>query len=181
LTLDELLWLTSRTAALTAFFVLAAAVISGQALRTASFDGLIRSRDLSSLHRFLTACWVPFVALHVVTTLLDPVARIGPLDVVVPFRVPYSALAIGLGTVGFDLLLVVVATSYLKRQLAGTAWRWLHRMSYLMFGVFVGHALLSGTDFARPVVLAAAAAVVAFVAIMTFARVVFGRLESVAR
>jgi methionine sulfoxide reductase heme-binding subunit len=181
LSLDEILWLTSRTAALTAFFVLAATLISGQALRTASFDGIIRSRDLSSLHRFLTVCWVPFVAIHVLAMLLDPVARIGPFDVVVPFRVSYSSLSIGLGTLGFDLLLVVVATSYLKRQLDAAAWRWLHRLSYVMFGVFVAHALLSGTDFTRPVVLAAAAAVVAFIAIMTAARVIFGRLESVAR
>jgi sulfoxide reductase heme-binding subunit YedZ len=173
--------MSSRTAALTVFFILAATLLTGQALRTASFDVIIRTRDLSSLHRFLTAFWVPLVALHVVTMLVDPVARIGPLDVVVPFRVSYSALSIGLGTVGFDLLVVVIATSYLKRQLDATAWRWLHRLSYVMFAVFFAHALLSGTDFARPVVLAAAAAVVTFVAIMTFARVVFGRLDSVAR
>jgi methionine sulfoxide reductase heme-binding subunit len=181
LTLDEILWLTSRTAALTAFFVLAATLITGQALRTASLEGIVRNRDLSSLHRFLTACWVPFVGLHILTMLLDPVARIAPLDVVVPFRASYSALSIGLGTAGFDLLVLVTATSFLKRQLDAVAWRWLHRLSYVMFGIFVAHALLSGTDFARPVVLATAAAVVAFIVIMTFARVIFGRLESIGR
>jgi sulfoxide reductase heme-binding subunit YedZ len=173
--------MTSRTAALTAFFVLAAALITGQALRTAIFDGIIRNRDLSSLHRFLTVCWVPFVVLHVLTMALDSVARVSPLDLVVPFRVPYAALSIGLGTLGFDLLLVIMATSYLRRQLDPAAWRWLHRLTYVMFVVFVGHALLAGTDFGRPVVLAAAAAVVAFVAIMTVARLAFGRLETATR
>lgn len=166
---------------MTAFFVLAAALITGQALRSAIFEGIFRNRDLSSLHRFLTVCWVPFVALHVLTMALDPVARLSPIDVVVPFLVPYAALSIGLGTLGFDLLLVVTATSYLRRQLDPVAWRWLHRLTYLMFTVFVAHALLAGTDFARPVVLAAAAAVVAFVAIMTVARLAFGRLESATR
>jgi len=38
--------------------------------------------------------------------------------------------------------------------------------------------LLAGTDFARPVVLAPAAAVVAFIAITSLARLIFGRLKA---
>jgi predicted ferric reductase len=179
--LDQLLWLTSRTAALTAFFVLAAALLTGQALRNAMLEGVVRNRDLSNLHRFLTVCWVPFVALHVLAMTLDAVARIGPLDLVVPFRVSYAALPIGLGTIGFDLLLIVTITAYLRSHLDPTAWRWLHRLSYVMFGVFLLHALLAGTDFARPVVLAPAAGVVAFIVITSAARLVFGRMTTTAR
>jgi DMSO/TMAO reductase YedYZ heme-binding membrane subunit len=100
---------------------------------------------------------------------------------VIPFRVSYAALPIGLGTVGFDLLLVVTATSYLRRRIDPLAWRWLHRLSYLMFGVFALHALLGGTDFARPLVLAPAAGVVAFIVIVSLARLAFGRMESTPR
>ncbi len=178
MSLDQLLWLTSRAAALTAFFVIAAALVTGQALRSAMFEGAMRNRDLSNLHRFLTLCWVPFVALHVLAMTLDAVARIGPLDLVIPFRVSYAALPIGLGTIGFDLLLIVTVTAYLRGHLDPIAWRWLHRLSYVMFGVFLLHALLAGTDFARPIVLAPAAAVVAFIAITSAARLVFGRLKT---
>jgi DMSO/TMAO reductase YedYZ heme-binding membrane subunit len=180
-TLDQLLWLTSRAAALTAFFLLAAALVSGQALRSAMFEGAVRNRDLSNLHRFLTICWVPFVGLHVVSMVLDAVARISLIDLVIPFRVSYASLAIGLGTVGFDLLLVVTVTSYLRRRIDPLAWRWLHRLSYPMFGVFALHALLSGTDFARTLVLAPAAGVVAFIVIVTLARLAFGRMETTQR
>ncbi len=176
MSLDQLLWLTSRAAALTAFFVLAAALITGQAMHSSIFEGAMRNRDLSSLHRFLTVCWVPFIALHVLAMMLDAVARIGPLDLVIPFRVSYAALPIGLGTIGFDLLLIVTISGYLR----GPAWRWLHRLSYVMFGVFMVHALLSGTDFARPIVLAPAAGVVAFIAITSVARLVYGRLNTTA-
>jgi DMSO/TMAO reductase YedYZ heme-binding membrane subunit len=179
--LDQLLWLASRAAALTAFFVLAAALLTGQALRNAMFEGLVRNRDLSALHRLLTLCWVPFVGLHVLAMTLDAVARITPLDLVIPFRVRYAALPIGLGTIGFDLLLIVTVTGYLRARLDPAAWRWLHRLSYVMFGIFVLHALLAGTDFARPVVLAPAAGVVAFIAITSLARLVFGRLKTNAR
>jgi DMSO/TMAO reductase YedYZ heme-binding membrane subunit len=180
-TLDQILWMTSRAAALTAFFVLAAALITGQAMRSALFEGVMRNRDLSGLHQFLTVCWVPFVLIHVLAMTLDAVARIAPIDLVVPFRVSYAALPIGLGTIGFDLLLVVTVTSYLRRRLDPTIWRWLHRLSYLMFAVFALHALLAGTDFARPLVLAPAAGVIAFIAIVTLARVAFGRMDATAR
>ena len=95
--------------------------------------------------------------------------------------VAYAALAIGLGTIGLDLLLIVTVTSYLRRHLDPLAWRWLHRMSYPMFGVFALHALLSGTDFGRPLVLAPAAGVIAFIAIVTLARLAFGRMETTQR
>jgi len=180
-TLDQLLWMTSRAAALTAFFLLAAALITGQALRSALFEGAMRNRDLSGLHRFLTVCWVPFVLIHLLAMTLDAVARVSPIDLVIPFRVSYAALPIGLGTIGFDLLLVVTVTSYLRRRLDPALWRWLHRLSYLMFGVFALHALLAGTDFARPLVLAPAAGVIAFIAIVSLARVVFGRMDATAR
>ena len=181
MTVDQALWMTSRAAALTAFFVLAAALITGQAMRSALFEGAMRNRDLSGLHRFLTVCWVPFVAIHVLAMTLDAVARISPIDLVVPFRVSYATLPIGLGTIGFDLLLVVTVTSYLKRRLDPALWRWLHRLSYLMFGVFALHALLAGSDFARPLVLAPAAGVVVFIAIISLARVAFGRMDATAR
>ena len=180
MSLDQLLWLTSRAAALTAFFVLAAALLTGQAMRSAMFEGAVRNRDLSSLHRFLTVCWIPFVALHVLAMTLDAVARIGPLDLVIPFRVSYAPLPIGLGAIGFDLLLIVTVTGYLRGHLDPAAWRWLHRLSYVMFGLFLLHALLAGPDFARPIVLAPAAGVVAFVAITTLARLIFGRLKTTA-
>lgn len=181
MSLDQLLWLTSRAAALTAFFVLAATLVTGQALRSAMFEGAVRNRDLSNLHRFLTVCWVPFVALHVLAMTLDGVARIGPLDLVIPFQVSYAALPIALGTIGFDLLLIVTVTGYLRARLDPAAWRWLHRLSYIMFALFLLHALLAGTDFARPIVLAPAAAVVAFIAITSLARLVFGRLRTTGR
>ena len=181
MSLDQLLWLTSRAAALTAFFVLAAALLTGQALRSAMFEGAVRNRDLSSLHRFLTVCWVPFVALHVLAMTLDGVARISPLDLVIPFRVSYAPLPIGLGTVGFDLLLIVTVTAYLRNRLDPATWRWLHRLSYVMFGLFLLHALLAGTDFSRSLVLAPAAGVVAFIVITSLARLIFGRLRTSAR
>jgi DMSO/TMAO reductase YedYZ heme-binding membrane subunit len=174
--IDQLLWLTSRTAALTAFVVLVAAIVTGQALRTSLLDGWVRKRAVADLHQFLTVCWLPLVALHVAAVTLDSVSRLSWLDVFVPFRSSYAALPIGLGTCGFDLLIVVAATGYLREKISPPTWLWLHRMSYLMCALFGLHALLAGTDVARPVVAAGFWALLAFTAVLTLARLIVGRL-----
>lgn len=178
MTIDQQLWLTSRAAALTAFFVLAVSLITGQALRTFVLEGWVGRREVLAVHEFLTVCWAPLVVLHVAAAVLDPVSRLTPWDVVVPFRVPYAPVPIGLGTIGLDVLLVVAVTSYLRKRIAAATWRWLHRTSYLMFGLLFLHAVLSGSDMGRPAIAAAAWAAIVFVVILTLARVVVGRLST---
>jgi len=79
---------------------------------------------------------------------------------------------------GFDLLVVVTVMSYLRRALGARLWHWCHRLSYGMFAIFFLHAQLAGTDFARPVVSAAAWGVLAVVAVLFATRIFFGRLQS---
>jgi predicted ferric reductase len=177
-TLDQLLWLTSRTAALTAFFVIVLALVTGQALRTFMLEGWVRRREALALHSFLTVCWAPLVAIHVLAGLLDPVSRLTPLDLFIPLRVPYAALPIGLGTLGFDILLVVGVTSYLRKRMDAATWRWMHRTTYVMFLLFFAHAVLSGSDLARPIIAAAVWATCAFVIILTLARLTIGRVTT---
>ncbi len=177
MTVAELLWLTSRTAALTAFFAIASALMTGQALRTFVLEGWVGRREVVAVHGFLTVSWAPLVAVHVLAGLLDPVSRLTPLDVVIPLRVPYAALPIGLGTLGFDVLLVVGVTGYLRKRMDAATWRWLHRTGYLMFGVLFAHAVLSGSDLGRPIIAAAVWATFAFVVILTVARVAVGRVS----
>ena len=174
--IDQLLWFGSRTAALTAFFVLAAAIVSGLALRTSLFQGWFAGRDLSSIHRFLIVLWIPLVLLHVGLIVADRTARLRVLDAVWPFQAPYGTLAIGLGTIGFDLLVVITVTSYLRRRLGPSLWRWLHRLSYVMFAVFFLHAQLAGTDLNRPIISAVFWGVMAAIGMLSVARITFGRL-----
>lgn len=149
MTTDVLLWYASRAAALAAFTVLAGSLLTGMALRTALLGAVARNRAVLALHSFLSWFWVPLVVVHVVALLLDSTARIGALDLLVPFRVGYAPLAVGLGTVGLLLLVLVGATSALRRRLRPRVWRWIHRLSYPMLVVFLVHAQLAGSDFSR--------------------------------
>ena len=143
------LWEAARAAALAAFATLSASLLTGMALRTALLAPLARNRAVLGLHTFLSWFWLPLVAVHVSAIILDGTSQLTAVDAVVPFRAPYAQVPIGLGTVGLLLLVLVAVTSALRRRMSPRLWRWLHRLSYPMFGVFLVHAQLAGTDFSR--------------------------------
>ena len=154
MTADQFLWVLARVCGLASYASLAIALLTGIALRTAVLDWLGSNRALRSLHEYTTVLWIPLGALHVVALLLDHTARVTPLDVLVPFLAPYGNLAIGLGTLSLDVLVLVTVTAWLKRRMNAPAWRWLHRLAYVAFGLAFLHAVLGGTDFSDPLVSA---------------------------
>lgn len=152
---DLLFWYAARVAALAAFAVLAGSLLTGMAIRTAYLAPLARNRGVLALHSFLSWFWLPLIAIHVVAIVLDSTARVSALDVVVPFQVRYSsssALAIGLGTIGFLLILLIGISSALRRHMSRPLWLWLHRLTYPMFVLLLVHAQLAGSDFSRTAV-----------------------------
>jgi methionine sulfoxide reductase heme-binding subunit len=178
MTTDQFLWVLARVAGLASYASLAVALLTGIALRTAVLDWLGSNRALRSLHDYTTVLWIPLGVVHVGALLLDHTARVGLLDVLAPFRAPYGTLAIGLGTLSVDLLVVVTVTSFFKRRLQPDLWRWLHRLAYVAFGLMFLHAVLGGTDFSDPFVSAITWATAAALAVLAFTRVVWGRLPA---
>lgn len=178
MTADQFLWVLARVAGLGSYAALAIAVVTGIALRTAVLDWLGNNRALRSLHEYTTALWIPLAGLHLGALLLDSTARIGVLDLVVPFRAAYGTFAIGLGALAVDLLIVVTVTALLRRHIKPDLWKWLHRLSYAAFALIFFHAVLSGTDFSDPVVSAISWAVAAALLALGLARAVWGRLPA---
>ncbi|TAN35098.1 hypothetical protein EPN29_00275 [bacterium] len=178
MTADQFFWVLARVAGLGSYAALAIVVVTGIALRSAVLDWLGSNRALRSLHEYTTALWIPLAGLHLVSLLLDTTARIGLIDLFVPFHSSYGTLAIGLGALSVDVLLVVTVTALLKRQINQPAWKWLHRLAYVAFALIFFHAVLSGTDFSDPAVSAISWAAAATLAALGLARVFWGRLPA---
>ncbi len=171
-------WLIARITGLTAFAVLSLSVLSGEALRTSVLDFLAKNRAVRKLHDFTTPLWLPLVFAHVIALVLDKTARIEPVNVVVPFTTDYGQLPIGLGTIAFDIVMIVTVTSWLRSRMNNTLWMWIHRTSYIGFVAIFFHAALSGTDFDAPLVSALAWSTAAGLAILGVSRIVWGRLPA---
>lgn len=175
---DLLFWALARATGLASFIALAISLATGIALRTSVLDWLAHNRAMRAVHELSTALWLPLGAAHVLTILGDTTARVTARDVLVPFQVAYAPLAVGLGTLAFDVFLVIAVTSWLRTYMDQGLWRWIHRLSYAAFAALFFHAALSGTDFSQPLVSAVAWSLAFGVAILALARVVWGRLPA---
>ena len=89
---------------------------------------------------------VVFVAIHVLTSILDTFVHIGWLSLVVPFTSPYSRFWVGIGTVSLDLMVAVFVSSLLRSRVRPSTWRALHWLAYGSWPIAVAHTFGMGTD-----------------------------------
>lgn len=180
--LDVLFWLLSRASGIASFLALFLAILSGIALRTSVLDWLGSNRALKALHQATTALWIPLGLVHLLALVVDKTAQIALVDLIIPFRVDYGAgnarLAIGIGTVAFDLFIIVAVTGWLKRRMQQRLWSWIHRTSYLAFALTFVHAFLAGTDFRSPAISSLSWSLAFAVLVLGLARLIWGRLPS---
>jgi DMSO/TMAO reductase YedYZ heme-binding membrane subunit len=105
---------------------------------------------LQSLHRNVSLLAFALLLAHAAAPVLDTYvnhyAPIAVLDAVVPFVSAYQPLALGLGTLAFDLIVVVVLTSLARQRLGRRTWFGVHLLTYAAWALGVVHGLLIGTD-----------------------------------
>lgn len=97
------------------------------------------------VHRWLSLGMLVFLAVHIVTAIVDGYVNIGWLAVVVPFVSEYQPVLVGFGAIAIDLLLVVMVTSYLRHRIPERWWRGVHWASYAMWVVAIVHGFTFGT------------------------------------
>jgi sulfoxide reductase heme-binding subunit YedZ len=168
-------WFASRGAGSVTLLLLSATVVLGMA-QTVRFRSLVWPRYLTiGLHRDLSLLTLAFLVIHVVASVLDPFARLGIKDALVPFASWYRPLWLGLGVVGAELSLALTVTSLVRRWLSFRLWRTLHWLAYLCWPVALLHGLGTGSDVRRYWFLGLeAAAVLAFFLFLVFWRLSFG-------
>jgi len=159
------LWFTTRATGVVALLLLTGTVALGIAgtarLESAAMPRLVRS----GLHRNMSMLAVAFVAVHVLTTVLDPYAGIKLSSAVIPFSSSYRPLWLSLGTVAFDMLLALIISSLIRKRLSYRAWRAVHWLAYVCWPVALWDGLGTGTDSRLPWLLLMDAACVLVVAV----------------
>ena len=143
---DTILWYTTRGAGAVSMILLSAVVVLG-VLSSIRFQSAGWPRFLTpALHRNLALMTLVFLALHIVTAVVDPFTHLGWLAAVVPFSSYYRTLWLGLGTIAFELQVAVVVTSLLRNLIGQAAWRLIHWLAYASWPVAVIHGFGTGTD-----------------------------------
>ena len=124
--------------------LLSAAVVLGILVdRRARLPGLPRFAGLSS-HRHVSLLAVGFLAIHILTAMAAPYARIGPAAAIIPFASAYQRSWLALGSVAADLMVALIITSLLRRHLSFRTWRAVHWLAYACWPAALAHSIGTG-------------------------------------
>jgi methionine sulfoxide reductase heme-binding subunit len=143
------LWYTTRATGLVTLILLTVTMVLGVAtttrVRAPGWPGFAQQE----LHRRLSLMALAFLALHVLTSVLDTFVHIGWLSVVVPLTSPYRRFWVGVGALAFDVMAVVLVSSLLRARMKPGTWRAIHWLAYASWPLALAHAFGMGTDSAE--------------------------------
>jgi len=144
--MTEALWYLSRGTGAVSLMLLTVVVALGIATRSGQPAFGLPRFAVTAVHRNASLLAVALLGIHVTTLLFDPYAQLKLVDIVLPFAGSYRPFWLGLGTLGLDLIVALVATSLLRHRLGLRAWRAVHWLAYAAWPVALLHGLGTGTD-----------------------------------
>jgi sulfoxide reductase heme-binding subunit YedZ len=146
MTSSTALWYLSRATGIVCLLLFTATLLLGLLVtRQGRLPGL-PGFAVTSLHRNLSLIGLSFVALHVLTVLLDTYVRIPLVAVVLPFTSGYERFWLGLGAVALDLAVAIVVTSLVRGRIPRSWWRPVHLLAYLCWPLALAHGMGAARD-----------------------------------
>jgi DMSO/TMAO reductase YedYZ heme-binding membrane subunit len=141
------LWFVTRSTGLIAFVLMTLATCFGVAATQRALASPSWPRFATqTLHRNISLIGMVLLVVHIVTTIMDSYVDVGWSSLVVPGTSAYRTVWVSLGTVAFDLLLLVVLTSLARLRMSPRLWRVVHWSSYVAWPLMLIHFLKTGTD-----------------------------------
>ena len=143
---STVLWYASRATGVVALLLLTAVMLLGVLVtRQGRLPGLPRFA-VTGLHRNLSLLAVAFVAVHVLTAVVDGYVDIPLTAAVIPLASHYEPLELGLGAVSLDITIAVIVTSLVRRHLSRRVWRGVHLLAYASWPVAWVHSITASSD-----------------------------------
>ncbi len=172
------LWFLNRGSGVVLLVLLTLSVVLGVLATGRSRAPLWPTFVTQGLHRSLAGVSMMLLAGHALTAVVDEYVDIRWWQALIPVGATYHPLALGLGTLALDVLVLVTLTSMARERLPQRTWFAIHLMTYAAWLVSVAHGLLIGTDAGRTWFQLASAACVVAAAVAAMARVVSVRRRS---
>jgi sulfoxide reductase heme-binding subunit YedZ len=143
---QHLWWLASRSFGVVAIVLISLSVGLGLALS----GRLVRRRGMpariNTLHEALAISGLIAIVLHGLLLLGDPDLHPGLAGVALPFALADQPVWTAIGIVAGWLAAIVTLSFYVRRWIGVDVWRWLHRWTFAVYLLGIGHTLGSGTD-----------------------------------
>jgi sulfoxide reductase heme-binding subunit YedZ len=165
---------TGAVALLLLTFAIALGVVDVRRFSTPRWPRFI----VDSLHRNVSLLAMVFLALHIVTSVLDTFAPISLVNAFIPFTGSYRPFWLGLGAISFDLLLAVTITSLLRQRMGYASWRAIHWLTYASWPIALLHGFGTGSDVKSTWLLALSIGCLAVVLAAVLTRAIAGWPEN---
>ncbi|MEP6854640.1 MAG: hypothetical protein ABJA33_04180 [Pedococcus sp.] len=143
--MNELLWFVSRATGTVSIVLLTVVLVLG-ALTAGRRSRAVSQTVVVGLHRSLALGTSAFLLAHIATAVLETYVSIDWISAVVPFTSGYEPLWVGLGTLAFDIILAVVATSLLRHRLSRRVWKAVHLTAFALWPMALVHGYAMGTS-----------------------------------
>jgi methionine sulfoxide reductase heme-binding subunit len=158
-------WYLTRAMAVSAYLALSFSVILGMLRAVARKASERVSWVVDELHQFIATLAGLFVLGHLVTLKLDSFMPFSLINLLLPVAEPYKPVAVAFGVFGLYTMILLLASSWLRRRLRYSWWRGIHYVSFVAFALVTIHGWLAGSDSGEPwmrAIYAASATTVAF-------------------
>lgn len=142
-------WIILRAAGIGAYLMLFGSVAFGLVATSAPFGKRIAKQSATLIHQFLSTVGLVLLGVHIGGLLLDTYIHFGAKEVLVPLASTYRPFAVALGVLGMYATVLVLVSSWVRRQYAPKLWRTLHMAAVPAFGLCLLHGLFAGADATR--------------------------------
>lgn len=139
-------WLASRAAGITAFILIAAAVVLGLYMAGNLGTRPGYKRVMVKLHEHIAIAALIAIPAHGLLLLGDRWLKPGITGIAVPFTMAYRPLWTGLGITAGYLAALLGLTFYARRRFPPGMWRRAHRFIVVVYVLGAAHALGAGSD-----------------------------------
>jgi len=172
-------WYLSRASGLVAYGLLWLSMVLGLIITNKLARVWPGGPTAFDLHQHTSLLCLAFGLFHGLILMGDRYTNYTLAQLLVPFAsANYRPVWVGLGQVGFYLLVIVSLSFYVRRTIGHRLWRLIHFLSFAVFLLALVHGLTSGTDSASPWVSGLYWASGASLLFLTIYRLLIGRVSS---
>ena len=140
-------WLAARAAGLASLGLLALQIVMGLLLsHPTNRTTWKQSKRVFPWHEHLWVFVMAFIAIHVVSIVIDPYAGVGIGGALVPGLSSYRSAPVALGSLALYAFVVTAITARYTKLLPPGLWLVLHRFALVVFILSWLHGVLAGTD-----------------------------------
>jgi methionine sulfoxide reductase heme-binding subunit len=140
-------WLAARAAGVATLVLLAFQIVMGLLLSHPTNRTTWRlSKRVFPWHEHMWVFVAAFLAVHIVSILMDPYAGVGLDGAFIPGLSSYRSAPVALGTLATYAFLVTALTARYTKLLPPGTWLVLHRLALVVFVFSWLHGMLAGTD-----------------------------------